>query len=74
MAETAETSDSLRAAWLARALPLGRRVSLVHQGQTHRGSIIDLDPVAGLVVQLDSGGVRMFAAADTTTAPDEPLP
>jgi len=68
------TNADLRAAWLARALPLGRRVSLVHQGQTHRGSIIDLDPVAGLVVQLDSGGVRMFAAADTTTAPDEPLP
>lgn len=68
------TDADLRVAWLARALPLGRRVSLVHQGKTHRGSIIDLDPAEGLVVQLDAGGVRMFAAADTTTAPDEPPP
>lgn len=73
-APTRWTDADLRVAWLARASPLGRRVSLVHQGQTHRGSIIDLDPVAGLVVQLDSGGVRMFAAADTTTAPAEPPP
>jgi len=58
--------DALRAAWLDRAHPIGRRVILRHAGKTFQGTIIDVDPGAALIVQLDAGGVRAFNAASTT--------
>ena len=56
----------LRREWLARAEPLGTRIHLEHAGTVYSGSVIDLDPTAALVVQLDEGGVRAFNAGDTT--------
>lgn len=56
----------LRQAWLARAGPMGHRVCLQHGGKVFSGSMVDLDPSAALVVQLDEGGVRAFDAANTT--------
>ena len=56
----------LRAAWLARSEMLGGRVLLEHAGKVHRGSMIDLDPSAALIVQLDEGGIRAFGVAETT--------
>lgn len=58
--------DALRVAWLDRAHPIGRRVVLRHAGKTFQGTIIDVDPAAALIVQLDAGGVRAFNAASTT--------
>ena len=31
--------------------------------------MLDVDPSAGLVVQVDDGGVRLFDAAETTVLP-----
>ena len=56
----------LRREWLARAEPLGVRIHLEHAGTVFSGSVIDLDPTAALLVQLDEGGVRAFNAGDTT--------
>ncbi len=56
----------LRREWLQHSEPMGRRVYLKHAGKVFSGSMIDLDPTAALLVQLDEGGVRAFDAASTT--------
>jgi len=61
----------LKREWTARAYPLGQRVHLLHRGRSYRGTAIDLDPTAALVVQLDEGGVRLFGAMDTTILEDD---
>ena len=58
--------DDLRAAWKTRSSSIGRRVCLREQGRLFSGTIVDLDPAAAIVVQLDVGGVRAFNAAETT--------
>lgn len=54
-------------AWLARAEPMGHRVSLRYRGEVFSGTMMDLDPSAALVLRLDDGSVRAFDAAGTTT-------
>jgi BirA family biotin operon repressor/biotin-[acetyl-CoA-carboxylase] ligase len=67
-----EWSDGeLRNGWLARAGPMGQRVRLQHNGRVFSGSMIDVDPSAALVVQLDEGGVRAFDVASTTVVNTE---
>ena len=56
----------LRRAWSRWFHSIGRRVALRHADQIHSGTILDVDPHAALVVQLDEGGIRKFNAADTT--------
>ena len=57
---------TVRRDWLRRAAPLGRRVRLRHDGADFSGQVVDVDPLAHLVVQLDEGGRRLFQADDTT--------
>ncbi|UCE62264.1 MAG: biotin--[acetyl-CoA-carboxylase] ligase [Phycisphaerales bacterium] len=66
------TYEKLHRDWLLRAEPLGWRVRLQHAGKIHSGSVVDIDPNAALVVQLDEGGIRAFNVADTTVVPDDP--
>ncbi len=66
------TSDDLRRAWVARAGSIGGRIRLRHADKVYSGTVLDVDPHAALVVQLDEGGVRKFDAADTTVSVDEP--
>lgn len=54
--------------WRKLSVQLGHRVSLVFNGMKFMGNCIGIDPEKGLIVQLDSGGVRMFDAAHTTIA------
>lgn len=56
----------LRRAWLDRAEPLGQHIHLRQAGHDFVGTTIDVDPTAGLVVQLDGGGRRVFDPATTT--------
>lgn len=67
------SADRLRRAWLDRAEAIGGRIALCHADKVYSGTVLDVDPHAALVVQLDEGGVRKFDAADTTVA-DEPTP
>ena len=60
------TGDQVRQAWLERAAPLGARIRLQHAGRAYTGHVIDLDPTASLLVQLDTGERRLFDAAATT--------
>lgn len=59
-------AQTLHDAWVRRAQPLGRRVHLRQAGAEFTGQIVDVDPAAGLVVQLDRGGRRLFDAASTS--------
>lgn len=59
-------SQFLLAAWRELTSDIGQRATLVHNGQTYAGTIIDIDDAGDLVVQLDVGGRSHFAAATTT--------
>ena len=52
--------------WKARSADLGQRVTLVEAGHAYSGSILDVDPVDGLLLQLDTGARRAFHPATTS--------
>ncbi|MHC4659203.1 MAG: biotin--[acetyl-CoA-carboxylase] ligase [Planctomycetota bacterium] len=54
--------------WRKLSIQLGHRVTLVFNGRKFTGNCIGIDPEKGLILQLESGGVRMFDAAHTTIA------
>lgn len=56
----AETPEAIAEMWLDNALPLGRRIRIQAQGREFIGSLIRLDPLEGILVQLDQGGRKMF--------------
>ncbi len=56
----------LHDAWRSRCESTGEHVRLLCAGKVYSGTVIDVDPRAALVVQLDEGGLRKFDAADTT--------
>ncbi|MGB0716391.1 MAG: biotin--[acetyl-CoA-carboxylase] ligase [Phycisphaerae bacterium] len=53
-------------AWRLRCGDIGRPITLLHDGKTYSGTMLDVDPQAALVLQLDRGGVRSFDVADTS--------
>lgn len=61
--------EPLRRAWLARSEPMGQTIRVRSQGRLYSGTTVDIDPAAALVLQLDSGMRRIFAAQDTTVVP-----
>ncbi len=64
LAGLATTSpDAICRAWKARAIGLGGRVEVVSEGRTFTGNLLDVDPTAAILVQLDEGGRRQFHAA-----------
>lgn len=52
--------------WHQLSSQLGHRVKLKYNQQTFSGNCIGVDPVKGLILQLDTGAVSMFDAAHTT--------
>jgi len=52
--------------WRNLSIQLGHRVNLIYNGRKFAGNCIGIDPEQGLIIQLDSGGVRMFDTAHTT--------
>jgi BirA family biotin operon repressor/biotin-[acetyl-CoA-carboxylase] ligase len=54
--------------WRQLSAQLGQRVSLVYNRKKFAGNCVGIDPEKGLVLQLDTGGIRMFHAAQTTIA------
>jgi BirA family biotin operon repressor/biotin-[acetyl-CoA-carboxylase] ligase len=54
--------------WQRLSTQLGQRVSLVYNKKKFAGNCIGIDPENGLILQLDTGGIRMFRAAQTTIA------
>ncbi len=54
--------------WQDLSIQLGHRVKLIYNGRQFAGNCIGVDPEKGLILQLDTGGVRMFDAAHTSIA------
>ena len=52
--------------WRSLSIQLGHRVTLLFDGRKFTGNCTGIDPEKGLILQLDSGGIRMFEAAHTT--------
>jgi BirA family biotin operon repressor/biotin-[acetyl-CoA-carboxylase] ligase len=51
--------------WRRLSTQLGQMVSLIYNRKKFAGNCIGIDPENGLVLQLDTGGIRMFHAAQT---------
>jgi len=52
--------------WRNLSVQLGHRITLSYNGRKFAGNCIGIDPDEGLILQLDTGGVRIFPAAHTT--------
>ncbi|MGA2322938.1 MAG: biotin--[acetyl-CoA-carboxylase] ligase [Sedimentisphaerales bacterium] len=64
----AQDKEEIIEHWQRLSTQLGQRVSLVYNKKKFAGNCIGIDPEKGLVLQLDTGGIRMFQAAQTTIA------
>jgi BirA family biotin operon repressor/biotin-[acetyl-CoA-carboxylase] ligase len=65
--EVAErNSKQVTEKWRKLSIQLNHRVKLIYNGREFVGNCIGIDPEKGLILQLDTGGVRMFDAAHTT--------
>jgi len=63
-----QSSEKVTERWNKLSIQLGNRITLLYNRRKFTGTCIGIDPQKGLVLQLDSGGVRMFDAAHTTIA------
>ena len=52
--------------WKELSLLQGQRITVVHNGQEFSGNCVGIDPVAGLILQLDSGTLGFFPANQST--------
>ena len=60
--------DEVIEQWRNFSVQLGHRIKLIYNGRQFAGNCIGIDPEKGLILQLDTGGIRMFDAAHTTIA------
>ena len=65
---TEKTDKKVTDRWRKLSIQLGHRVTVIFDGKKFTGNCIGIDPQKGLILQLDIGGVRMFAASHTTIA------
>ena len=61
-----QKSEKVIGKWHSLSIQLGHRVKLVYNGREFSGNCIGIDPKKGLILQLDTGGVRMFDASHTS--------
>lgn len=66
-------TQKVRHAWLDRAEPLGQHIHIRQAGEVFAGTTVDIDPTAGLSVELDVGGRRVFDPATSTLLVPHPL-
>lgn len=64
----AQSGEKVIDEWQSLSIQLGHRVNLVYDGRQFAGNCIGIDPEKGLILQLDTGGIRMFDAAQATIA------
>lgn len=61
-----EQPDSIISRWRDLSTQLGNHIAVSYRGRRFAGHCIGIDPEKGLVLRLDSGGIRMFDAAHST--------
>ncbi len=62
----AQASEKVIDQWRDLSIQLGHRVRLIYDSREFAGNCIGIDPEKGLVLQLDTGGIRMFDAAHSS--------
>ncbi|MFC1792309.1 biotin--[acetyl-CoA-carboxylase] ligase [Planctomycetota bacterium] len=60
--------DKIIDRWRELSIQLGHRVTLLFNGNKFTGHCVGIDPEKGLILQLDTGGIRMFEAAHSAIA------
>jgi len=68
LASAQSHAENVTDRWRELSIQWGRRITLVFNGRTFAGHCIGVDPEKGLILRLDTGGIRMFDAAHTTIA------
>ncbi len=63
-----ENSEKVIETWCKLSIQLGHRTTVIFDGAKFTGHCVGIDPEKGLILRLDTGGVRMFDAAHTTIA------
>ena len=58
-------NEKLHRAWLRYCDDIGRSATLINNGQSFTGRIIDVCPETGLLLQIEHGPVKVFDAATT---------
>lgn len=67
--ETAQkNAEQVTSRWRELSIQLGHRITVIFNGKKFTGHCIGVDPEQGLILRLDTGGVRMFDAAHTSIA------
>ena len=61
-----QNSSKIIEQWHKLSIQLGHRISLSYNGKKYSGNCIGIDPEHGLILNLDTGHMRMFDAAHTT--------
>jgi BirA family biotin operon repressor/biotin-[acetyl-CoA-carboxylase] ligase len=61
-----ENTGEIVEKWRSMSILLGKRITVEHNGRKFTGNCIGIEPIEGLVLQLERGGVKMFDAASTT--------
>ena len=64
----ARNGDKIIDEWQNLSIQLGHRVKLIYNGRQFAGNCVGIDPEKGLILQLDTGGIRMFYAAHSSIA------
>jgi len=64
----ANNSEKVIERWRELSIQLSHRVTLVFNGAKFAGHCIGIDPEKGLILRLDTGGIRMFDAAHASIA------
>ncbi len=64
----AQSSEEVIDEWRNLSIQLGHRVKLIYNGRQFAGNCTGVDPEKGLILQLDTGGIRMFDATHSTIA------
>jgi BirA family biotin operon repressor/biotin-[acetyl-CoA-carboxylase] ligase len=62
----ADSAENVIDRWRELSIQLGHRVTIIFNGVKFTGHCIGIDPEKGLILQLDTGGIRMFDAAHST--------
>lgn len=64
--EATTNSEAILEKWRQLSTQLGQRLTVVYNGQEFTGSCVGVDPLKGLILQLDSGAMRFFPANQAT--------
>ena len=61
-----DTSKKVIDRWRKLSTLLNQRITVIYNGKKFTGNCVGIDPEKGLILQLETGGIRMFDAAHTT--------